>query len=180
MVKKKKKQKKIKKVKFKNKKIQKYTYASDEKGFLIRWIGPYANSPYLAHPIIATSLFSIFSYFWLSLVFVDDIDAHPTPVFISFLALFSFFYLCLINLILWFNCLFKRCKKCQKVFTSEIISKDYLGSRTSIMDFKVKVDANTHRTEEGELTTKEYNNFMRCLSCGYKWEQVSIDSYRSK
>ena len=48
------------------------------------------------------------------------------------------------------------------------------------MDFKVKVDAKTYRTEEGELTTKEYNNFMRCLSCGYKWEQVSTDSYRSK
>ena len=61
MVKKKKKQKKIKKVKFKNKKIQKYTYTSDKTGFLIRWVGPYANSPYLAHPIIATSLFSIFS-----------------------------------------------------------------------------------------------------------------------
>tara|TARA_B100000963_G_C22625457_1_gene672093 strand:- start:379 stop:912 length:534 start_codon:yes stop_codon:yes gene_type:complete len=177
MVKKKKKQKKIKKVKFKNKKIQKYTYASDEKGFLIRWIGPYANS--LGHPIIATSLFSIFSYFWLSLVFLDDYN-KPGGTFMAFLALFSLFYLGLINLILWFNCLFKRCKKCQKVFTSEIISKDYLGSRTSIMDFKVKVDANTHRTEEGELTTKEYNNFMRCLSCGYKWQQVSTDSYRSK
>ena len=177
MVKKKKKQKKIKKVKSKNKKSQKYSYASDETGFLIRWVGPYANS--LGHPIIATSLFSIFSYFWLSLVFIDDYN-KPGGGFIAVLALFSFFYLGLINLILWFNCLFKRCKKCQKVFTSEIISKDYLGSRTSIMDFKVKVDANTHRTEEGELTTEKYNNFMRCLSCGYKWQQVSTDSYRSK
>lgn len=177
MVKKKKKQKKIKKVKFKNKKIQKYTYTWEETGFLIRWVGPYANS--LGHPIIATSLFSIFSYFWLSLVFLDDYN-KPGGTFIVFLALFSLFYLGLINWVLWENCLFKRCKKCQKVFTSEIIGKDYLGSRTSIMDFKVKVDANTHRTEEGELTTEKYNNFMRCLSCGYKWEQVSIDSYRSK
>tara|TARA_Y100000591_G_C21345495_1_gene456812 strand:+ start:12 stop:551 length:540 start_codon:yes stop_codon:yes gene_type:complete len=179
MVKKKKKQKKIKKVKFKNKKIQKYTYTSDKTGFLIRWVGPYANSPYLAHPIIATSLFSIFSYFWLSLVFLDDYN-KPGGGFIAVLALFSLFYLGLINLVLWSNCLFKRCKKCQKVFTSEIISKDYLGSSTSIMNFKVKVDANTHRTEEGELTTERFNNFMRCLSCGYKWQQVSTDSYRSK
>ena len=58
MVKKKKKQKKIKKVKFKNKKILKYT--SDKMGFLVRWVGPYTNS--LGHPIIATSLFSFFSY----------------------------------------------------------------------------------------------------------------------
>ena len=177
MVKKKKKQKKIKKVKSKNKKIQKYTYTWEETGFLIRWVGPYANS--LGHPIIATSLFSIFSYFWLSLVFLDDYN-KPGGGFIAVLALFSLFYLGFINLELWSNCLFKQCKKCQKVFTSKIISTDYLGSRTSIMDFKVKVDAKTYRTEAGELTTKEYNNFMRCLSCGYKWEQVSTDSYRSK
>ncbi len=175
MVKKKKKQKKIKKVKFKNKKILKYT--SDKMGFLVRWVGPYTNS--LGHPIIATSLFSFFSYFWLSLVFLDDYN-KPGGTFIAFFALFSLFYLAYINLVLWHNCLFKRCKKCQKVFTSEIISKDYLGSRTSIKDFKVKVDANTHRTEKGELTTSEYNNFMRCLYCGYKWQQISTNSYRSK
>ena len=44
------------------------------------------------------------------------------------------------------------------------------------MNFKVKVDANTHRTDlflvKGELTTERFNNFMRCLSCGYKWQQI--------
>ena len=48
------------------------------------------------------------------------------------------------------------------------------------MNFRIKVDEKTHRTEKGEMTSEKYNNFMRCLSCGYKWQQVSIESYRSK
>ena len=174
MIKKKRKSKKKNKVKFENKKIQKYT--TDTTGFFISWIGPYANS--LGHPIIATSLFSIFSYFWLLLVFKDYNGPHEG--IIAMIALFSLIYLGSINLILWSNCLFKRCKKCQKIFTSEIISKDFLGSETHKRNFSVRNASKPHAYEKGEETILSYNDYMRCLSCGYKWQQVSTSSYRSK
>ena len=176
MIKKKKKTKKIKKIKFENKKIQRYT--TDSKEFYIRWMGPYANS--LGHPIIATSLFSIFSYFWLSLVFLDDYSSIPHGGVIATIAVFSFIFLGAINLVFWSNCLFGRCKKCQKIFTSEIISKDFLGRNTYSRLYSVKNASNPRAYEKGEETISSYNDYMRCLFCGYKWQRVSTESYRSK